>query len=220
VKPALDSELKSAAARIDQAAFDNADAETGEIIEADLPGHDDEPEDEGFPGDRPSSDQRAEPAVLTWGRDFLAWIPSAQGKALTEAWAEAKREGKPAALQNLDADLFDAVIAAKDKRFMWRRSSRSRAPTWRRPTAPAVRATCPVRGMRRQRRIAAGAHHDARQQQAAGEGLTNFGDISQVSASELPPVDIIAAGFPCQDFSIAGLRASLGGGAAPFPSLA
>lgn len=41
--------------------------------------------------------------------------------------------------------------------------------------------------------------------------LTNFGDISQVQASELPPVDIIGAGFPCQDFSIAGLRASLSG---------
>lgn len=42
--------------------------------------------------------------------------------------------------------------------------------------------------------------------------LTNFGDVSQIQARELPPVDIIAAGFPCQDFSIAGLRASLSGG--------
>jgi len=42
--------------------------------------------------------------------------------------------------------------------------------------------------------------------------LINLGDISQVGAAELPPVDIIAAGFPCQDFSIAGLRASLKGG--------
>lgn len=42
--------------------------------------------------------------------------------------------------------------------------------------------------------------------------LINFGDISQVSARELPKVDLIAAGFPCQDFSIAGLRASLSGG--------
>jgi len=42
--------------------------------------------------------------------------------------------------------------------------------------------------------------------------LINFGDISQVRANELPKVDLIAAGFPCQDFSIAGLRASLSGG--------
>lgn len=42
--------------------------------------------------------------------------------------------------------------------------------------------------------------------------LTNFGDVSQIKAAELPRVDLIAAGFPCQDFSIAGLRASLAGG--------
>jgi hypothetical protein len=127
-KETLDAELKTIATRADQAALDAPfDEDTGEILEQDLPGHDDEPEDEGFPGDRPSTDQRAEPAVLTWGRDFLAWIPSAQGKALTEAWAEAKREGKPAALQNLDADLFDAVIEAKDKRFDGLKAAASRA---------------------------------------------------------------------------------------------
>jgi DNA (cytosine-5)-methyltransferase 1 len=44
-----------------------------------------------------------------------------------------------------------------------------------------------------------------------GDRLLNLGDISQVSADELPPADLAAAGFPCQDFSIAGLRASLAG---------
>lgn len=69
VKPALDSELKSAAARIDQAAFDNADPDTGEILESDLPGHDDEPEDEGFPGDRPAA---SDFDVQAWARDIIA----------------------------------------------------------------------------------------------------------------------------------------------------
>lgn len=41
--------------------------------------------------------------------------------------------------------------------------------------------------------------------------LPNFGDITQLQARELPQVDIIGVGFPCQDFSIAGLRASLSG---------
>jgi DNA (cytosine-5)-methyltransferase 1 len=45
-----------------------------------------------------------------------------------------------------------------------------------------------------------------------GDRLVNFGDITQIRAAELPAVDIIAAGFPCQDFSVAGLRASLSGG--------
>lgn len=41
--------------------------------------------------------------------------------------------------------------------------------------------------------------------------LLNLGDIGQVSPDELPRVDVAGAGFPCQDFSIAGLRASLDG---------
>lgn len=99
------------------------DAETGEIIEQDLPGHADEPDDEGFPGDRASPAAEQNPA-LTWGRDFLAWIPTASPKVITEAWAEAKREGKPAAVQNADPDLFDALIAAKDRRLDEARGSR------------------------------------------------------------------------------------------------
>ncbi len=42
-----------------------------------------------------------------------------------------------------------------------------------------------------------------------GTRLTNWGDISQIKASDLPPVDILVAGLPCQGFSIAGLRRSL-----------
>jgi hypothetical protein len=44
-----------------------------------------------------------------------------------------------------------------------------------------------------------------------GDRLPNLGDISQARVQDLPPVDILGAGFPCQDFSIAGLRASLDG---------
>lgn len=42
-----------------------------------------------------------------------------------------------------------------------------------------------------------------------GERLTNWGDISQIKAADLPPVDLLCAGLPCQAFSIAGLRKSL-----------
>lgn len=42
-----------------------------------------------------------------------------------------------------------------------------------------------------------------------GDRIPNYGDVAQIVAGELPAVDIIAAGFPCQGFSIAGLRGSL-----------
>ena len=44
-----------------------------------------------------------------------------------------------------------------------------------------------------------------------GTRLPNFGDLTQIDPVELPPVDLLVAGFPCQDFSIAGLRQSLAG---------
>lgn len=44
-----------------------------------------------------------------------------------------------------------------------------------------------------------------------GNRVTNYGDMSQIVASELPYADVLVAGTPCQDFSIAGLRAGLAG---------
>jgi DNA (cytosine-5)-methyltransferase 1 len=41
--------------------------------------------------------------------------------------------------------------------------------------------------------------------------IPNYGDLTQIDPDELPPVDLLVAGFPCQDFSIAGLRQSLAG---------
>ena len=39
----------------------------------------------------------------------------------------------------------------------------------------------------------------------------HYGDISKLKGAELPPVDIITFGSPCQDMSIAGRRAGLDG---------
>ena len=41
--------------------------------------------------------------------------------------------------------------------------------------------------------------------------VRHYGDVSSVSGSELPPVDIITFGSPCQDMSIAGKRSGLDG---------
>lgn len=41
--------------------------------------------------------------------------------------------------------------------------------------------------------------------------IPNYGDLTQIDPDELPEVDLLVAGFPCQDFSIAGLRKSLAG---------
>ena len=42
-------------------------------------------------------------------------------------------------------------------------------------------------------------------------GVEHFGDVAKLSGAELPPVDIITFGSPCQDMSVAGLRAGLDG---------
>lgn len=41
------------------------------------------------------------------------------------------------------------------------------------------------------------------------EGERNFGDLTQIDASELPDFDLMIAGFPCQTFSIVGQREGL-----------
>ena len=41
--------------------------------------------------------------------------------------------------------------------------------------------------------------------------MKHYGDISKLNGTDLPPVDIITFGSPCQDMSIAGKRSGLGG---------
>lgn len=40
-------------------------------------------------------------------------------------------------------------------------------------------------------------------------GVLNMGDLNQVDWSRLPPVDVLCAGFPCQDISFAGRGAGI-----------
>lgn len=41
--------------------------------------------------------------------------------------------------------------------------------------------------------------------------MKHYGDISKMNGGEIPPVDIITFGSPCQDMSVAGKRDGLGG---------
>lgn len=41
--------------------------------------------------------------------------------------------------------------------------------------------------------------------------MLHVGDITKLNGAELPPVDIICGGSPCQDLSVAGARAGLAG---------
>ena len=41
--------------------------------------------------------------------------------------------------------------------------------------------------------------------------MKHYGDVTKLNGAELPPVDIITFGSPCQDMSIAGRREGLGG---------
>ena len=41
--------------------------------------------------------------------------------------------------------------------------------------------------------------------------MVHVGDITKLHGAELPPVDIICGGSPCQDLSVAGARAGLAG---------
>lgn len=40
-------------------------------------------------------------------------------------------------------------------------------------------------------------------------GIPNFRDVSKVDWTQVPPVDILTGGFPCQDLSLAGKRAGM-----------
>lgn len=42
-------------------------------------------------------------------------------------------------------------------------------------------------------------------------GVPNFGDITKLDPARLPAADLVCGGFPCQDLSVAGKRAGLGG---------
>jgi len=46
----------------------------------------------------------------------------------------------------------------------------------------------------------------AQQTYAANYGHIPFGDITQIAVEEIPPHDLLLAGFPCQPFSNAGLK--------------
>lgn len=43
-------------------------------------------------------------------------------------------------------------------------------------------------------------------------GVPNYGDVTKVNWHEVPPVDILCGGFPCQDVSAAGLKRGIADG--------
>ncbi|ALA07896.1 DNA methyltransferase [Mycobacterium phage Fayely] len=43
-------------------------------------------------------------------------------------------------------------------------------------------------------------------------GVPNLGDITKINWHDVPPVDILCGGFPCQDVSHAGLKAGIDSG--------
>lgn len=47
--------------------------------------------------------------------------------------------------------------------------------------------------------------------QARWPGVRRYGDIREIDPAEIEPVGIVTGGFPCQDLSVAGRRAGLGG---------
>ena len=42
--------------------------------------------------------------------------------------------------------------------------------------------------------------------------MKHLGDVTKINGAEIEPVNIISFGSPCQDMSVAGKRAGLGGG--------
>ena len=41
--------------------------------------------------------------------------------------------------------------------------------------------------------------------------VKHLGDITKISGYDVPPVDVVCGGSPCQDLSVAGKRAGLAG---------
>lgn len=41
--------------------------------------------------------------------------------------------------------------------------------------------------------------------------IKHLGDITKINGAAVPPVEVIIGGSPCQDLSVAGKRAGLGG---------
>ena len=41
--------------------------------------------------------------------------------------------------------------------------------------------------------------------------MIHLGDITKLKGAEIPPVDVVTGGSPCQDLSVAGNRAGLAG---------
>lgn len=53
--------------------------------------------------------------------------------------------------------------------------------------------------------------NDAEWDSELGERMKHYGDITKLDGAELPVVDVITGGSPCQDLSVAGKRAGLDG---------
>ena len=41
--------------------------------------------------------------------------------------------------------------------------------------------------------------------------MVNYGDVTKINGYDVPPVEVVIGGSPCQDLSIAGTRAGLAG---------
>ncbi|WP_167488571.1 DNA cytosine methyltransferase [Nocardia terpenica] len=54
--------------------------------------------------------------------------------------------------------------------------------------------------------VADSDRHAAEVLQIRAPDVPNLGDITQVDWSTVPAVDVVTAGYPCQPFSVAGLR--------------
>lgn len=113
-KSTLDAELKAMATKADQAALDAPFDTDSEIIESDLPGHDDEPDDGGFPGDRPAVDTFD---VQAWARDLIADDTKLQSVEQIEAFfADKEATRRYRALETAAPMLAKSLVSALNGR--------------------------------------------------------------------------------------------------------